>query len=84
MRNKKAIVVEQIPTMQQAMESREERIARAAYLRAEARGFYNGDPMADWLAAEREIDDADRVQSQASVDATETKSRQQEPTDPKR
>lgn len=38
-------------------DSRHERIARAAYRRAEARGFEPGHELADWLAAEREIDD---------------------------
>lgn len=31
-------------------------IAEAAYLRAEQRGFNDGDPLEDWLAAEHEID----------------------------
>ncbi len=31
-------------------------IAEAAYLRAERRGFTSGDPVDDWLAAEREVD----------------------------
>ena len=31
-------------------------IAEAAYYRAEARGFREGDPVQDWLAAEAEID----------------------------
>jgi len=31
-------------------------IATAAYLRAEQRGFVGGDPVADWLAAEAEVD----------------------------
>lgn len=31
-------------------------IAEAAWNRAVARGFANGDPVSDWLAAEREID----------------------------
>ena len=31
-------------------------IAEAAYYRAEQRGFQDGDPVADWLAAEKEID----------------------------
>ncbi len=31
-------------------------IAEAAYLRAERRGFANGDEVDDWLAAEAEID----------------------------
>lgn len=36
--------------------SREEMIAVAAYFRAEHRSFGEGDPLADWLAAEAEID----------------------------
>ncbi|MFZ1827988.1 MAG: DUF2934 domain-containing protein [Candidatus Competibacteraceae bacterium] len=31
-------------------------IAEAAYYRAERRGFQGGCPVADWLAAEREMD----------------------------
>lgn len=31
-------------------------IAEAAYYRAEKRGFAGGDPVADWLSAEAEID----------------------------
>lgn len=31
-------------------------IAEAAYLRAEARGFLPGGEVADWIAAEREVD----------------------------
>lgn len=34
---------------------RDRMIAEAAYFRALGRGFQNGDPVADWLAAEREI-----------------------------
>jgi Protein of unknown function (DUF2934) len=33
-----------------------DQIADAAYFHAEHRGFNGGDPMADWLAAEAEID----------------------------
>jgi hypothetical protein len=45
---------------------RYERIAEAAYLRAEQRGFEPGHEVEDWLAAEQEIDallssDADRA-----------------------
>jgi len=36
--------------------NRDEMIAVAAYFRAERRGFAPGDPKADWLAAEAEID----------------------------
>lgn len=41
----------------QAME-RHEQVAVAAYFHAEHRGFNGGDPVADWLAAEAEIDAA--------------------------
>lgn len=37
-------------------ESREARIAEAAYWRAERRGFGGGQELDDWLAAEREVD----------------------------
>jgi len=36
--------------------SRHDLIAEAAYARAARRGFRDGDPLADWLAAELEID----------------------------
>jgi len=36
--------------------SRQEAIALEAWLRAERRGFAGGDPVADWLEAEREVD----------------------------
>jgi hypothetical protein len=36
--------------------SRYERIAQAAYRRAEQRGFAPGQELEDWLSAEREID----------------------------
>lgn len=39
-------------------EERYRLVAEAAYLRAEQRGFNGGDPTADWLAAEAEIDAA--------------------------
>ena len=35
-----------------------DQIADAAYYHAEHRGFKGGDPVADWLAAEAEIDAA--------------------------
>ena len=40
-------------------ESREARIAEAAYWRAERRGFAAGQELDDWLAAEREVDEDD-------------------------
>ena len=37
-------------------EERRRMIAEAAYYRAEHRGFYDGNPIQDWLEAESEID----------------------------
>jgi hypothetical protein len=37
---------------------REEMIREAAYYRAEKRGFQGGDPLADWLASEEEVNTA--------------------------
>ena len=39
-----------------AAQRRQAMIQEAAYLRAERRGFVGGDPVADWLEAEAEID----------------------------
>lgn len=36
--------------------ARHDMIARAAYLRAEQRGFAPGEELADWLAAERDVE----------------------------
>jgi Protein of unknown function (DUF2934) len=38
------------------MSERHRRIAEAAYLRAAARKFVGGDPVQDWLEAERDLD----------------------------
>ena len=38
-------------------ETREARIAEAAYWRAERRGFGGGQELDDWLAAEKEVDE---------------------------
>ena len=37
-------------------EQRCEMIEQAAYFRAEKRGFQGGDPVADWLLAETQVD----------------------------
>ena len=37
-------------------ERRHEMIAKAAYYRAESRHFQGGDPVADWLYCEKEVD----------------------------
>jgi len=37
-------------------EERRRMIDESAYLRAEQRGFADGDPVTDWLRSEREID----------------------------
>jgi hypothetical protein len=39
-------------------DERRRRIAEAAYLRAEHRGFRGGSPVQDWLEAEAEVDAA--------------------------
>jgi hypothetical protein len=40
-----------------SLEERRRMIAQAAYFRAEKRSFKGGDPVEDWIAAEREIDE---------------------------
>ena len=50
-----AFLSEPTPT---PVQSRETRIAAAAYQRAERRGFAPGFELDDWLAAEREVDAA--------------------------
>ena len=42
------------PTM--SADQRHAMIAESAYRRAERRGFEGGDPFADWLESEREVD----------------------------
>jgi hypothetical protein len=53
-------------------EQRRQMIAEAAYFRAERRGFDGGDAVADWIAAEVEVDERlrqiDRSQLLASFD----------------
>ena len=39
-------------------EERRRMIAEAAYFRAEKRGFAGGDPVEDWIVAERRVDEA--------------------------
>ena len=39
-----------------SLEERQRMIAEAAYFRAMQRGFNGGDPVDDWLIAEREIE----------------------------
>lgn len=50
--NKKS--VEPAPCI--SLEERFQMISEAAYFRAEQRGFLVGDDLADWLAAETEVD----------------------------
>lgn len=57
---KKAPKRSQTPQPQAAAlpaESRHKMIQVAAYFRAERRNFRNGDPVADWLSSEKEIDE---------------------------
>jgi Protein of unknown function (DUF2934) len=44
------------PPRMVSSDERRSMIAEAAYLRAERRGFQGGDPIADWLDSEREVD----------------------------
>ena len=43
-----------VPSM--SADQRRAMIAEHAYLKAAARGFSGGDPVADWLASERDVD----------------------------
>ena len=43
------------PGQSLSSEERRRRIEQAAYFRAQQRGFNGGDPVEDWLVAEREI-----------------------------
>ncbi|MEW6168396.1 MAG: DUF2934 domain-containing protein [Pseudomonadota bacterium] len=52
-------------------EVRQTMIAEAAYYRASRRGFVDGDPVEDWLSAEREIDQQLNAQSQAQTQRSE-------------
>jgi hypothetical protein len=57
-------------------DTREARIAEAAYWRAERRGFAPGGELEDWLQAERELDEQQQ-QSDASNEERGDRSRQQ-------
>ena len=57
-------------------DSREARIAEAAYWRAERRGFAPGGEMEDWLQAERELDEQNQ-RSDASNQEGDVRSRNQ-------
>lgn len=52
-------------------EVRSAMIAEAAYYRASSRGFAGGDPLEDWLSAEREIDQRLNAQNQAQAQRSE-------------
>ena len=51
-------------------EDRQQRIATAAYYRAERRGFNSGDEIQDWLEAEKDVDM--EAISPIKIDITET------------
>ena len=57
-------------------DTREARIAEAAYWRAERRGFAPGGEMEDWLQAERELDEQHQQSDTANRESGE-RSRQQ-------
>ena len=44
-------------TVKVSPEQRREMIEEAAYFRAERRNFQGGDPVADWLSSENEVDE---------------------------
>jgi hypothetical protein len=48
-------------------DSREARIAEAAYWRAERRGFESGHELDDWLEAEKEVDVGSTDSAQSSL-----------------
>lgn len=50
-------------TSEISAEQRERMIAEAAYFLAEHRQFQGGDPVQDWLQAQKEIDSKNRVSS---------------------
>lgn len=45
------------PSQTVLTQERQRMIAEAAYYRAERRGFQSGDPVADWLAAEADLEE---------------------------
>jgi hypothetical protein len=45
-----------VPHIEISPDQRRAMVAEAAYLRAERRGFVNGNEVEDWLAAEAEVD----------------------------
>lgn len=49
-------------------DDRQRRVAEAAYFRAQQRNFSNGDPVADWLEAERQVD-SEMLSADQSEDA---------------
>ena len=49
-------VTQPVARMQVSEDVRRGMIAEAAYLRAERRGFMNGNEAEDWIAAEKEVD----------------------------
>lgn len=56
-------VARKTPAAPMSAEERYRAIAHAAYLRAEKRGFIPGREVEDWLAAEAEVDAADKPAS---------------------
>ncbi|MCX7960080.1 MAG: DUF2934 domain-containing protein [Burkholderiales bacterium] len=53
-----SVASREAPAAAISAEERERMIARAAYFRAEKRGFAPGRELEDWLAAEAEVDAA--------------------------
>jgi len=53
---KKTATIRKTQRKQLSADKRRRLVAEAAYLKAERRGFEGGDPIEDWLEAEKEFD----------------------------
>lgn len=63
-------------------EQRRRMIAEAAYFRAEHRGFVQGDPLEDWLAAEAQVDDMLRSRAPGKAQAASRSSPEEDQAEP--
>ena len=56
----------EVPSVAPANDDLQQRIAEAAYYRAERRGFTPGQEVEDWLAAEKEVMERETASARAS------------------
>ena len=63
-------------------EERHRMVAEAAYYKAEKRGFLGGDPEADWVEAEAEVESSLDEPKQTRTRVAETRSRSPRSTSP--